>query len=107
VAWKFGWRPIAQTTTDAPAGLFVSPNALGSALALAVVAAFVYEEYWFVLIGSLGVTLTNFRTGIVTMLMTLLIWLWNKHRDLAIGLGTLIVIACVGVVWHKNISGSL
>jgi len=101
-AWQCGFRPVWQGTIDAPAGLFVTPNALGSALALALVAAIIYQIYWFIPLAVYGLISTGFRTGLVSVGVVGLIALWQRNRPLALTLGVGLVTTIAAIFAIKN-----
>lgn len=80
----FGVYPVIQNSYDHPAGMMVTPNVLGSALALALAAALVYRVWWFFPIGIAGLVLTHFRAGLLSFAVVGVLWLWQHNRQLAV-----------------------
>ncbi len=101
-----GWRPIYQQAWDAPAGLFVAPNALGSILAIAVVAAVVYEIWWFVPFGIYGLISSNYRIGVIAALICAVPIYWRISKRVTIYLICAVTLCVIALtLWKATPAG--
>lgn len=104
ILWKLGLRAVEQESVGYPAGLFFAPNVFGSALALVLVAAIVFRIWWYLPIGLLGLFLSHFRAGVLSIAAAGLVWLWSKSKRGTIIAGLAFILAAGALLWTKDLS---
>lgn len=96
---SFDWSPVAQTY--APAGLFMNKNFLGEICFLAALGLLSVRSYLLSAIMLLGAALAASKAVLAACAMFSCVWLWRKHRWIAIAV-CLLTLTAGATAYHLD-----